>query len=94
MAVCRMTESYNQHIPVLLNESVENLLTAKDGIYIDATFGRGSHSRAILDRLSSTGRLIAFDKDLEAITYAKQHIQDKRFSIYHSSFSRMQMILN
>lgn len=94
MAVCRMTENYNQHIPVLLNESVDHLVTATDGIYVDATFGRGSHSRAILSKLSPNGRLIAFDKDPDAITYAKQLIQDKRFSIYHSSFSRMQMVFN
>lgn len=94
MAVCRMSENYNNHIPVLLNESVDNLVTTPDGIYIDATFGRGSHSRAILNKLSQQGRLIAFDKDPEAIQYAKQHIQDNRFAIYHTAFSRMQLVLN
>lgn len=94
MAACRMSEISHQHIPVLLNEAVENLVVSPDGIYVDATFGRGSHSRAILNRLSPKGRLIAFDKDPEAILYAKQHIQDDRFQIWHSSFARMQMVLS
>lgn len=93
MAACRMNEVF-QHIPVLLNEAVDGLVTAIDGIYVDATFGRGSHSQAILNRLSPNGRLIAFDKDPEAIAYAKQHFaHDKRFKIYHSSFARLHLCL-
>jgi len=94
MVACRMTEHYNYHVPVLLKEAVENLITSPDGIYVDATFGRGSHSQAILDKLSPRGRLIAFDKDPDAVAYAKQTIKDKRFSIFHSSFARLQMCLN
>lgn len=94
MAVCRMSETYNQHIPVLLSEAVAGLVTSPDGTYVDATFGRGSHSQAILNKLSPQGRLIAFDKDPDAIAYAKSHIKDTRFTIYHSSFARMQMCLN
>lgn len=94
MAACRMSEMYHQHIPVLLNEAVENLMTAPDAIYVDATFGRGSHSQAMLNHLSENGRLIAFDKDPEAIVYAKQHIHDKRFTIFHSSFAHMHIFLN
>lgn len=94
MAVCRMTNKPDQHIPVLLNEAVSALVTADDGIYVDATFGRGSHSRAILSRLSSRGRLIALDRDPEAVTYAKQHLTgDQRFTIVHASFARLQMVL-
>lgn len=93
MVASRMSENFDQHIPVLLQEAVQNLITAADGIYVDATFGRGSHSRAILEQLGSNGRLIAFDKDPEAISYAKQYIQDDRFSIFHSSFSSMQFVL-
>jgi 16S rRNA (cytosine1402-N4)-methyltransferase len=90
MAACRMTEVFHQHVPVLLNESIENLVTAVDGIYIDATFGRGSHAQAILNRLNANGRLIAFDKDPDAVAYAKEHFsQDVRFTILHSSFARM-----
>lgn len=93
MVACRMSENFDQHIPVLLQEAVQHLITAADGIYVDATFGRGSHSRAILEQLGPNGRLIAFDKDPEAITYAKKYIQDDRFSIFHSSFSSMQFVL-
>jgi 16S rRNA (cytosine1402-N4)-methyltransferase len=94
MAACRMSDIFHEHIPVLLNEIVENLITSPNGIYVDATFGRGSHSLAILKHLSPYGRLIAFDKDPEAVVYAKAEIHDPRFKIYHSSFARMLMVLN
>jgi 16S rRNA (cytosine1402-N4)-methyltransferase len=74
-----------QHTTVLLNEAVQALLSKSDGTYVDATFGRGGHSRLILSRLSPQGRLIAFDKDLEAIAAAGQ-ISDPRFSIRHEGF--------
>jgi len=57
-----------------------------DGIYIDGTFGRGGHSRALLKRLGENGRLIAIDQDPEAIEYANTHIKDKRFEIQYGSF--------
>lgn len=94
MVACRMSDTYHEHIPVLLNEAVDHLITSEDGIYLDMTFGRGSHSAAILKHLNSNGRLIAFDKDLDAVAYAKQHQQDPRFTIVHSSFARLQMVLN
>jgi 16S rRNA (cytosine1402-N4)-methyltransferase len=94
MAVGRMSDVLHQHVPVLLEEAIEHLISSPDGIYVDATFGRGSHSRAILDRLSEHGRLIAFDKDPDAVSYAKHHIQDPRFTICHSSFARLQMVLS
>lgn len=90
MAVCRMSEILHHHIPVLLKETVEQLMLSPQGIYIDATFGRGSHSRAILECLNTQGRLIAFDKDPEAVSYAKQHFTDPRFTIVHGSFTQMQ----
>jgi 16S rRNA (cytosine1402-N4)-methyltransferase len=94
MAACRMSEAYHQHIPVLLNEAVDQLITAADGVYVDATFGRGSHSQTILKRLNANGKLIAFDKDPEAVQYAKQHFShDPRFTIFHASFARMQICL-
>jgi 16S rRNA (cytosine1402-N4)-methyltransferase len=74
-----------QHTTVLLNEAVTALLTKPDATYIDATFGRGGHSRLILSRLAPAGRLIAFDKDPEAIAAAAQ-IADARFSIRHAGF--------
>lgn len=59
-----MTENY--HIPVLLNESIEGLNIASNGVYIDATFGGGSHSRAIYEHLDKNGKLLAFDQDDDA----------------------------
>ena len=86
-----MTESKPAHITVLLQEAVDALLQAAagaDGVYVDATFGRGGHSRLILSRLSAQGRLQAFDKDLEAIAEAGR-IDDARFSIRHEGFARL-----
>jgi 16S rRNA (cytosine1402-N4)-methyltransferase len=75
------------HRPVLLEESVAALVTDSDGIYVDATFGRGGHSRAILARLSSVGRLIAIDRDPDAIRVARSLVAaDSRFSIHHGRF--------
>jgi 16S rRNA (cytosine1402-N4)-methyltransferase len=95
MAACQMNELSHQHIPVLLNEVVDHLITSRDGIYVDATFGRGSHTQAILARLSPEGRLIALDRDPEAVAYAKQHFAtDKRFSIFHTAYSNLADLLN
>ncbi|MGH6627288.1 MAG: 16S rRNA (cytosine(1402)-N(4))-methyltransferase RsmH [Burkholderiaceae bacterium] len=74
-----------KHTTVLLNEAVDALLSNPDATYIDATFGRGGHSRLILSQLSAQGRLIAFDKDPDAIAEA-QSIADPRFSIRHEGF--------
>ncbi|MBC7680859.1 MAG: 16S rRNA (cytosine(1402)-N(4))-methyltransferase RsmH, partial [Ferruginibacter sp.] len=87
------------HATVLLNEAVDALLedgqgaesTAADGTYVDGTFGRGGHSRLLLSRLSPLGRLIAFDRDPEAVAEANA-IEDSRFSIRHSAFSHMNEI--
>ncbi|QGZ62422.1 16S rRNA (cytosine(1402)-N(4))-methyltransferase RsmH [Paraburkholderia acidisoli] len=77
-----------QHRTVLLDEAVDALVTRKDGVYVDGTFGRGGHSRAILNRLAEGGRLIAFDKDPLAIATAEQ-VGDARFSIVHESFASL-----
>ena len=77
-----------QHTTVLLSEAVDALDMQPDGTYVDATFGRGGHSRLILSKLSPQGRLIAFDKDLEAIAEANT-IQDPRFSIRHQGFTHL-----
>lgn len=74
-----------QHTTVLLNEAVDALVTKPDGTYVDATFGRGGHSRLVLARLGDAGRLIAFDKDPEAVAVANA-IGDTRFSIRHEGF--------
>ena len=72
----------------MLNEAVQALHLNPDGHYIDATFGRGGHSRLILSQLSAQGRLTAFDKDLDAMTQAAG-IADARFTIRHEGFSHM-----
>ncbi|WP_371134271.1 16S rRNA (cytosine(1402)-N(4))-methyltransferase RsmH [Polaromonas sp.] len=76
------------HRTVLLNEAVAALHIQPDGHYIDATFGRGGHSRLILSQLSAAGRLTAFDKDLEAVAEA-QRLGDARFSIRHEGFMHL-----
>ncbi|WP_062268916.1 16S rRNA (cytosine(1402)-N(4))-methyltransferase RsmH [Endozoicomonas arenosclerae] len=89
-----LQEQSDQHITVLLNEAVEALVTDPDGIYVDGTFGRGGHSRAVLDKLSDTGRLLGIDKDPRAIAVADQLAEsDSRFSIYHGSFAELEEAL-
>jgi 16S rRNA (cytosine1402-N4)-methyltransferase len=77
-----------QHTTVLLNEAVDALVTKPDGTYVDATFGRGGHSRLLLSRLDVQGRLIAFDKDPEAVA-AGNAIEDPRFEIRHQGFAAL-----
>ena len=77
-----------QHTTVLLSEAVDALDLQPDGTYIDATFGRGGHTRLMLSKLSDKGRVIAFDKDPEAIAVAQQ-IQDPRLSIRHEGFAHL-----
>ena len=84
------------HITVLLHEAVDALVTASDGIYVDGTFGRGGHSRLLLSRLTSQGRVIAFDRDPEAVAAATQgatRVTDPRFSIHHANFAQMREVL-
>ena len=80
------------HTTVLLNEAVDALVTDPDGIYIDGTYGRGGHSRLLLQRLGSAGRLVAIDRDLHAVaaaTSGETRVDDPRFSIHHTSFGQM-----
>ncbi|MCW8107058.1 16S rRNA (cytosine(1402)-N(4))-methyltransferase RsmH [Alteromonas ponticola] len=77
------------HASVLLNECIDALAIDPNGIYVDATFGRGGHSRAILEQLSQQGRLIAFDRDPQAIEAAKSLADDPRFTIVHRPFAEM-----
>ena len=81
-------ESTWQHTTVLLKEAVAALLTRTDATYVDATFGRGGHALLLLSRLAPQGRLIAFDKDLDAVAQAQQ-IDDQRFSIRHEGFRHL-----
>jgi 16S rRNA (cytosine1402-N4)-methyltransferase len=82
------------HLSVLLHESVEGLNVRADGVYVDATFGRGGHSRAILEALGPNGRLIALDRDQEAIKAAEKFATDSRFSIYHCAFANIKVVIN
>lgn len=90
-----MSNAEYQHITVLLNEAVDALAVREDGIYVDGTFGRGGHSRLILSRLGSQGRLIVFDKDPQAIeTAQKLAEQDGRVTVVHDGFSSFQTTLD
>lgn len=86
-----MSES-SEHVPVLLVEAVDALAVKPDGVYVDATFGRGGHSKAILARLGELGRLIVFDKDPTAIAMARAII-DARVTVIHEGFAQLNQAL-
>ena len=77
------------HITVMLEEAVEGLAVKPSGIYVDCTFGRGGHSRKILEKLGVHGRLIALDRDIAAVNSAAS-IQDARFQIVHQHFAGLE----
>lgn len=80
------------HTPVLLHETIEAIVTDLGGIYVDGTFGRGGHTRALLARLSPLAAVVAFDKDPQAVqaaTAGPSRIDDPRFAIEHASFAAM-----
>ena len=82
------------HVPVLLTEVVNNLVTATNGIYVDATYGRGGHSIQILRRLSAEGCLVALDRDKDAIDSAKAAAsKDPRLIPFHSLYSELDVVL-
>ncbi|GGZ07764.1 16S rRNA (cytosine(1402)-N(4))-methyltransferase RsmH [Shewanella fodinae] len=83
-----MSQNY-AHQSVLLQEAIDGLNIRPDGIYVDGTFGRGGHSRQILARLGSNGRLIAIDRDPQAIAAAQTLAEDPRFSIIHGGFGEL-----
>ena len=80
------------HVAVLAQEAIEALNIRSDGIYVDCTYGRGGHSRLILEKLGAGGRLIALDRDPEAVQ-AGQALRDPRFVIVRSPFSRVREVL-
>jgi len=86
--------SADAHLPVLLHPAVDALEVESraDGVFVDATFGRGGHSRLILERLGVRGRLIAIDRDPDAIRAARE-IRDPRFAPVHARFSELQVAL-
>lgn len=81
-----------QHRTVLLEEAVDALAVKPDGVYVDATFGRGGHSRLILERLNGQGRLIALDRDPAAVEAGRQ-IADPRLKVIHAAFSDLRAVL-
>jgi 16S rRNA (cytosine1402-N4)-methyltransferase len=90
-----MTEKGLEHIPVLLNETVTGLAIKPAGLYIDGTFGRGGHTKAILAALSSRGSVLGLDKDPEAIKTGKTLAQeDERFEIEQCSFATLNEVVN
>jgi 16S rRNA (cytosine1402-N4)-methyltransferase len=82
-----------EHLPVLLDEAVAALAVKPDGVYVDATFGRGGHSRRILAALGARGRLLAIDRDPMAENAARA-VDDKRFSFYRAWFSDLPNVLD
>lgn len=81
------------HHPVLLKEAIEALRIEENGFYVDGTFGRGGHTAEILNRLGSAGRVLAIDKDEEAVVQARRRFeQDKRFSIERGTFALLEQI--
>ncbi len=84
----------DHHQTVLVAEAMEALAIKPDGFYIDATFGRGGHSHGILAALNDKGRLLAMDRDPQAVAYGKQQFaDDPRFEIVHAAFSQLQQCL-
>ena len=83
-----------QHVTVLLHEAVDALAIQPNGVYVDATFGRGGHSRLILSKLGEKGRLVVFDKDPQAIAVAHALAeQDKRVCVVHNGFATFETAL-
>ena len=81
------------HLPVLAREAIEALVIAPDATYVDGTFGRGGHSRLILERLGPQGRLVALDRDPDAARAAAQ-IRDPRFTFVHTNFGQLSRALD
>lgn len=86
-------EDHGQHIPVLLAPFVDAIVTDPDGCYVDATFGRGGHSRELLRRLSPQGRLLGIDRDPTAVAAGEAlAASDPRFSIAHAAFADLEHV--
>lgn len=82
------------HISVLLNEAVDGCITNADGIYVDGTFGRGGHSKAMLAKLGENARLYGIDKDPQAIEVGQNLArEDARFGVFHGSFAQLKQFL-
>ena len=77
-------QTFEYHIPALLRESIDGLAVQPDGNYVDATFGGGGHSRAILQCLGPGGRLLGMDQDMDAW---ENRLDDERFTFVHGNFA-------
>ncbi|MFZ2169852.1 MAG: 16S rRNA (cytosine(1402)-N(4))-methyltransferase RsmH [Methylococcaceae bacterium] len=84
-----------EHLPVMYEKALQQLAIKDDGIYIDCTFGRGGHSQGILNLLGQNGKLLAFDRDSDAINsdYAQSMLMDQRFKLKHNRFSELESIV-
>ncbi|HET9700483.1 MAG TPA: 16S rRNA (cytosine(1402)-N(4))-methyltransferase RsmH [Burkholderiales bacterium] len=87
-----MSDGRRAHVTVLAAEAVDALQVRADGCYVDGTFGRGGHSRLILERLAPAGRLVALDKDPDAVAEGRKWA-DPRFRMVHSGFARLEQVL-
>lgn len=83
------------HVPVMLEQVLDGLAVKAEGRYVDATFGRGGHSGAILDRLGDAGKLLAIDRDATAVAEARSRFSgDERFRVVHAPFSALRETVN
>ncbi|MFZ8986486.1 MAG: 16S rRNA (cytosine(1402)-N(4))-methyltransferase RsmH [Steroidobacteraceae bacterium] len=83
-----------EHVPVLLEETLEALAVKGDGFYVDATYGRGGHAEAVLARLGNRGTLLVIDRDPEAVACAREHIgRDPRVTVVHADFASLDTAL-
>jgi 16S rRNA (cytosine1402-N4)-methyltransferase len=84
-----------EHLPVMLSEVLQQLAIKKDGVYVDCTFGRGGHSRGILNQLGEKGRLLAMDRDWDAVhsNYAREMLQDNRFTLIQGCFAELETVV-
>ena len=83
------------HIPVLFYETIEQLITNKDGIYLDCTLGGGGHSEGILKNISEKGRVISIDQDQQAIDFASKRLEPfkDRWQVYKENFENLDTVL-
>ena len=84
----------HKHLPVLLVETMQALSISKDGVYVDATFGRGGHCRAMLEALSDQGQVIALDRDPQAIAAAENlRIAETRLQVFQARFAELDSVI-
>jgi 16S rRNA (cytosine1402-N4)-methyltransferase len=83
----------HQHTSVMLSGAIEALNIQPNGLYIDATFGRGGHTQKILSLLTESGKIFAFDQDKTAIEYGKSKFKDSRINFIHRPFSQMESVI-